>query len=84
MQLDYSIKLTEEAEVILKIETQITNLVFQHGHSLHAHAQGKTAILVWIDSTRLEHIGVNHTTAKYLKPPGTLADVASLTTADVA
>ncbi len=84
MKSDNIVELMQEAEVVLKVKTQVTNLVFQHGHTLHSHAKGKSRILLTINTAGIKDVGVYHAAAQNLQPTGTLADVAALAATNIA
>ena len=79
-----SLKLLEEAYVILGEETQVAYSIFEVGDTLDTHSECIAAVLLAVDTAVLQYVGVDHTTAKDLNPSRMLTEVTSFTSADVA
>ena len=82
--LQRSFELLQETKVILKVIAEVANLPLEHRNTLHTHTECETTVLLAVDSRRLKDVRIHHTAAHDLKPAGTLADITSLSTADVA
>lgn len=79
-----SLELAQEADIILREETQVLHLVLEVGDSLDTHSERVAGIYLRIYAAGLEHIRVNHAAAENLDPACSLAECASLAAADVA
>ena len=72
------LKLAKEAQIIFIVEPNIVNAILQHGDTLDAQTEGKSAVLIRVIANLLEDLGIYHSGSKYFKPAGMLADTASL------
>ena len=79
-----SLKLRQEADVVLVEMTDVVDVVLQHGDTLHAHTEGKAAVHGGVDAAHLQHVGMHHARAQDLDPALVLAQTAALATADEA
>ena len=48
--LQRSLKLLQEAKVVLEIVAEVAYLPLEHRDTLHAHTEGETAVLLAVDS----------------------------------
>ena len=48
-----TLELSEEADVVLGEEAEVLDSVFEVGDTLHAHSEGKTAVLLRINAAGL-------------------------------
>ena len=76
-----SLKLVEEAHIVLREHAQVFHHIFQVGDALDAKSKGITAVHLAVDAARLEHIGVNHAATQNLYPASVLAETAAFATA---
>src|SRR5262245_35441591 len=79
-----SYKLSQEAEVVLEEEADVVDAVLQHGHALHAHAEGPPRDLFRVVADVAEDLGMDHARAEDLQPSRLLADATALTTTEEA
>ena len=77
------LELLEETEVVLEVVAKVADLPLEHRDTLHTHTEGETAVLLAVDSRRLEDIRIHHTAAHDLEPACSLADVTALSATDV-
>ena len=79
-----SLKLLEEAHIILENEAQVGDLVLAHREALESHAEGPAGVDVRVDAAAGENLGVHHAGAEDLDPALTLAGRAAAAAALVA
>ena len=77
-------KLVQEACVVLREHTEVSNAIFEVCDALDAKTECVAGVNLAVDAASLEHIGVYHATAKNLNPACVLAETAALAAADVA
>ena len=63
--------------------TDILNTVFHHSKSCETETKRKARILLGINATLFENVGVNHTAGTKLKPARVLAGGTAVTTANL-
>jgi hypothetical protein len=56
-------ELLEEPDIVFEKQTNILNLVFQHGDTLYPHPKGKAGKLLTVNIAAIKYIWVNHATA---------------------
>lgn len=83
-RLNNGFEFLEEADVVLEVVAEVLDLPLQHSYALKAHAECEAAVDLRINAAGAEDVRVDHTAAEDLKPACALADVASLSLADVA
>src|ERR1044071_2858501 len=71
--LESGFELLQKAHVVLREETQIFYVVFEHGDALDAHAERIAAVVLAIDLAVFEHGRINHAAAHDFEPAGVLA-----------
>ena len=57
------LELFEETQVVFEEQTQVVDLVFQHGDTLDTHAEGKTCVFLWVNAARNQDVRVAHAAA---------------------
>src|SRR5690606_21998562 len=75
-------ELVQEAHVVLIEETQIVDIVEEHGHPFDAHAEGKARILPGRITHLLENRGIHHAGTQGLDAAALLAPLAALAAAE--
>ena len=70
------LKLLDKSRVILEQELDARNAVAQHGDTFHTEAKSVSSVLLRIDATLREHLGMDHSAPKDFHPPRGLADLA--------
>lgn len=71
-------KLAQEPNVVLREQTQVVDLISQHGYTLDAHPESKSGVLLWIYATIAQHVRMNHPRSGYFYPTRVFADVTAL------
>ena len=82
--LSGSLEFFKETGIILWEQAEVGDAILQVGDALDTHAEGVAAVLLGVDAAELQHVGIDHTTAKDLNPAGMLAESATLTATDEA
>ena len=72
-----ALELGEEAHVASHEHAQVGQVVAKGGNALGADAEGESRVLLVVDATVVEHVGVNHAAAHDFEPAGMFAYVAS-------
>src|ERR1700675_1535894 len=78
--MEGSWELAEEADVVLKENLDVIDLVFQHGQAIDAHAEGEAADFFGVVVDEAVDGGVDHAGAEEFDPTGAFALVASAAT----
>ncbi len=84
MRLVCCSKFFEETLVVFREHAQVANLILEVGDTLNAKTEGIARILLGVDATEFEYVGVNHTATENFYPACMLAEAATCATADVA
>src|ERR1700675_4926718 len=75
--MEGSWELAEEADVVLKENLDVIDLVFQHGQAIDAHAEGEAADFFGVVVDEAVDGGVDHAGAEEFNPAGAFAFGAS-------
>lgn len=78
-----TLKLAEEADIVLGEETQVLHAVFEVGDTLDTHTERITAVLFAVDAAGFQHIRIHHAAAEDLHPAGSFAERATYSAADI-
>src|ERR1700730_10139433 len=73
-----------EAQVVLVEQPQVFDVVFEQRHPLDPEAPGIAGVLLGVDATIAENLGMDHTATAGLKPAGVAAAPAALAEAAAA
>src|SRR5262249_47335121 len=71
-------ELSEEPRVVFEHETNVGDVVAEHGNSLDADAERKTRVTLGIDAGVLEDDRVDHPATEDFDPTGVLAEAATV------
>jgi hypothetical protein len=76
--------LSQKANIILGIEAEVIDAVFELTDAFDTHAKGKARILAAVDIEVVEHFGMDHAAAQDFDPAGMFANAATDSAADAA
>ena len=74
----------QKTDIILGIQAKIIDTVFELADPFDPHAEGKSRILITVDTEVVQHFGMHHPAAEDLDPTGVLAHTAADAAADPA
>src|ERR1700722_3359680 len=77
-----SCELAQEAYIVLKIELQIIDVVFELRQALNAQAESEAGITIRVVVYETVHGGIDHASAEQFDPARLLAHVAALAAAE--
>jgi len=77
-------ELLQESDIILGIQAQVIDAVFELANPFNPHPEGKAGILVGVDAEVFQHFRMYHTAAEDLYPTGMFAYAAAAAAADPA
>ena len=77
-------ELLQKPHIILGIQAQVVDAVFELADAFDAHAECKAGVFVAVDAKILQHFRMHHAAAQDLHPAGMFADAAAAAAADAA
>ncbi len=66
-------ELAQESDVVFEEHAQVADAVLEHGHPLHAHAEGEPGVGLRVVAHASKHVGIDHAAAQDLHPARALA-----------
>src|SRR5579885_1395710 len=76
------LELAQETQIVSREEADLADAVFEHGDTLHAHAEGETAIAFGIIADFAQQLRMDHARAENFQPAGVFAETTSLAIAE--
>lgn len=76
-QLLYGLELSQETDIILRIQAQVVDLITDLCDPLYAHAECEAGIHFRVYAEITQHVGVHHAATEYLYPAGMFAQAAT-------
>lgn len=82
--INHRAELAQEPDVVLEVETEVLDAVFQHRAALYSHSEREPAVFIAVYAACFEYVRVHHAASHDFEPSGMFADVAPLPAAEVA